>query len=368
MNTTTTLASSITLTLATVGGADVLNVPADFASIQAAIDAASAGDTVLVDDGTYNEAIDLLGKAITVESVNGPESTIIDGTGITTSLVRCVSDEGPDTVIRGIKLYRGVVGSDDLGAAIIAGGGMFINAASPTLEDMVFERCGSGFGGGLYAFRCGSTVTDSIFMRCSATANGGGAQVFYNDADTDLGVIFENCTFTENTAVTYGGGVYAIQGNHTFSNCTFTANGRVWFKPFARRTDYGGGFGWFAGNDATLTVVGCSVLDNTGKINGGGIWVRPGYDTIEIQDSVICDNDLPNIAGRYIDLGGNDVCDCLGDLNGDGIVNGADIANIIAFWGPCQTVDCAADINYDGVINGADLAQVLGAWGVCPSP
>ncbi|MBX3354632.1 MAG: dockerin type I repeat-containing protein [Phycisphaeraceae bacterium] len=50
-----------------------------------------------------------------------------------------------------------------------------------------------------------------------------------------------------------------------------------------------------------------------------------------------------------------------GDVNCDGLVNGADIAIVLGSWGPC--VDCAADLNGDGVVNGADIAIVLGNWG-----
>jgi probable HAF family extracellular repeat protein len=49
-----------------------------------------------------------------------------------------------------------------------------------------------------------------------------------------------------------------------------------------------------------------------------------------------------------------------GDLDGDGIVGSADLAELLAQWGPC--VDCAADITGDGVVGPADLAQLLAAW------
>lgn len=57
--------------------ADTINVPGDSSTIQGGINGASDGDTVLVDDGTYVENIDFLGKAILVVSNNGPQSTII---------------------------------------------------------------------------------------------------------------------------------------------------------------------------------------------------------------------------------------------------------------------------------------------------
>lgn len=48
------------------------------------------------------------------------------------------------------------------------------------------------------------------------------------------------------------------------------------------------------------------------------------------------------------------------DLNGDGFVNGADLAELLANWGPCP--GCAADLNGDGDVNGADLADLLANW------
>ena len=55
--------------------------------------------------------------------------------------------------------------------------------------------------------------------------------------------------------------------------------------------------------------------------------------------------------------------ECPQDLDGDGIVGPADLAQLLGSWGPCE--GCPADFNGDGAVNAADLAQVLGAWGLC---
>lgn len=47
------------------------------------------------------------------------------------------------------------------------------------------------------------------------------------------------------------------------------------------------------------------------------------------------------------------------DLNGDGIVNGADLAALLANWGSPG----ATDLNGDGATDGADLAALLANWG-----
>jgi hypothetical protein len=51
---------------------------------------------------------------------------------------------------------------------------------------------------------------------------------------------------------------------------------------------------------------------------------------------------------------------CVGDLNGDGQINGADLGLLLIGW---QTA--AADINGDGTTNGADLGLLLAGWGPC---
>jgi len=54
---------------------------------------------------------------------------------------------------------------------------------------------------------------------------------------------------------------------------------------------------------------------------------------------------------------------CPGDTNGDGTIDGADLAAVLGAW---STTNQAADLNGDGVVNGADLAMLLGNWGPCP--
>ena len=52
---------------------------------------------------------------------------------------------------------------------------------------------------------------------------------------------------------------------------------------------------------------------------------------------------------------------CDADLDGSGMVNGADLTEVLVKWGPCA--GCSADLNRDGIVNGADLAALLILWG-----
>jgi Right handed beta helix region len=53
------------------------------------------------------------------------------------------------------------------------------------------------------------------------------------------------------------------------------------------------------------------------------------------------------------------------DLNGDGVVNGLDLAVLLAAWGRCPAppAACPADLDASGGVNGLDLAMLLASWG-----
>ena len=106
----------------------------------------------------------------------------------------------------------------------------------------------------------------------------------------------------------------------------------------------------------------------------------------DIEDSTFCGNmpggpgtDENQVEGPFNDGGGNcftAVCGygdgdelpecgsaCPADIDGNGVVNGADLSLVLGAWG---TSDAAADVDGSGTVDGADLALVLGAWGACP--
>lgn len=54
---------------------------------------------------------------------------------------------------------------------------------------------------------------------------------------------------------------------------------------------------------------------------------------------------------------------CPEDLTGDGVVNVADMLQLLGAWGACT--GCSEDLNGDGTVDVADLLQLLSAWGDC---
>jgi len=56
---------------------------------------------------------------------------------------------------------------------------------------------------------------------------------------------------------------------------------------------------------------------------------------------------------------------CTGDLNGDGVVDGADLGILLLNWGQTDGGPAAGDLNGDCVIDGADIGALLNQWGPC---
>ncbi len=87
--------------------ASVLHVPADFARIETALNAAGAGDTVLVSPGTYVENIIWPATAaLKLLSAAGPSQTILDGDGVD-QVVGIYTPVDTTTQLRGFTIRNG---------------------------------------------------------------------------------------------------------------------------------------------------------------------------------------------------------------------------------------------------------------------
>ena len=169
--------------MASALSAQQLLVPSQYASIQAAIDAAADGDTVLVAEGTYLENINFLGKPITVASMfalDGDTShiskTIIDGSQPDdpekASVVTMNSGEDTTSVLCGFTITGGAGTSINFTAwDLLAGGGVLIMESGGKIINNYIENnvLSNGslprYGGGLALVQYGnyhSIVRDNV--------------------------------------------------------------------------------------------------------------------------------------------------------------------------------------------------------------
>jgi hypothetical protein len=115
----------------------IIHVPAEQPTIQQAINAASNSYLILVSPGTYFEHLDYHGKAISIQSTNGPEQTIIDGSS-TGTVATFRTQESSQSVLTGFTIQHG---NADFGA------GIMLQGASPTITQNIFRNNAQQSGG-----------------------------------------------------------------------------------------------------------------------------------------------------------------------------------------------------------------------------
>jgi parallel beta-helix repeat protein len=123
------------LVTASIGLATTIHVPADQPTIQAGIDAAVNGDSVLVSPGTYHETVDFLGKRIVVRGENGPLSTIISGAldTLTRQTVSFISGEDSSSIIEQFTIRGGTRSR----SREVSPSGILCDDSSPTIRDNI---------------------------------------------------------------------------------------------------------------------------------------------------------------------------------------------------------------------------------------
>ena len=201
--------------------AATINVPADQPTVQAAINAAVTGDTVLVAPGTYKENINFMGKAITVTSSGGAKVTIIDG-GLAASVVTFSSGETSASVLSGFTVTNG--------KASFGGGGIEISSASPTILKNVIKKNQACDGDGIeVSFGSpiirGNQIVGNIQSGCSGGTGGGGIEIGGAASAQVIGNLIAN----NNAGDGIGGGGISLfaAGTPTITNNIFMGNTNV---------------------------------------------------------------------------------------------------------------------------------------------
>lgn len=204
---------------ALVHAQQVLVVPRDHATVQAAIDAATGGDRIRVEPGTYVENIDFRGKLLVVESVAGPEVTILDGSSRSDSVVIANHGEPVGTTLRGFRITGGdghpapsSYGFDYYGGGVLVGGtGSFLRVEDCRIEDNALLT--GTFGGGVCASgnSCRAELFGCTIVNNRAWASGGATLT----DGTGTSMRIERCTVVGNRATAWR---FGHQGGISMAN------------------------------------------------------------------------------------------------------------------------------------------------------
>ena len=164
--------STLVILVAGAAHAATLHVPADYATIKDAAEAARDGDTVLVADGVYGgpgwRHLGTNGRDVIIRSANGPANCIIDNGGEAHAF-HFRNGEGPGAVVRGFTIRN---------SHYPAGGGILCDGTSPTVMDNIVINTTADDGGGIGCINgSAARLINNIVIGCSASSTGGGIAV-----------------------------------------------------------------------------------------------------------------------------------------------------------------------------------------------
>ena len=259
-----------------------------FATIAAAITAATSGDIIDITgggDNTHTEEGITVDKSLTFIG-QGQNTTIVQGhamQGSATDRVFNVNN-GITVTFEDFTIRHGNHSSQ-------GGGGIFLtcNGSSIiTFTRMTFSNNNALDGGGMILSGNAGTVslTECIFSDNSSTGDGGALRNTGADNFT-----LTRCSFTGNTATDNGGAIQIIENGSTsrFINCTIANN-----------TSLGHGGGIEADNSTLIELINCTITGNqvTGSSNGGGISWQGG--NLNLINTLVAGNSVNTGLGPNI--------------------------------------------------------------------
>ena len=261
--------------------ATIINIPADQPTIQAGINVAVDGDTILVQPDTYVENIDYIGKNITVASLflttqdtTYISQTIIDGNQ-NGPVVTFTSGEDSTAVLTGFTIQNGF---GYAGWSNFGGGGIFLHNTNPKLINLIISNNNAiGNGGGIYGPESSPSLVNVTLINNYA-CNGGG--IFLNNSDSTL----ENITITSNSALNHGGGIDFYTCSPSMQNVIIADNS----------ADLGGGIHCWQSDPNLINVI---IEDNSADL-GGGIYFEL-YCLPNLVNVIIADNSATSGGGIY---------------------------------------------------------------------
>ncbi len=278
-----------TLTFAKSAGTIIVN-PGD--SIQAAIDSATPGDTILINAGTYTESL-TLNKAV---SLTGVSSATVIIHAIANQRVLTVSGAAINNsvVISGFIVASGYVtgGITWNSCPVACGGGVLITGtAQPIIQNLIITgNSASAMGGGLYAD--GPLALKSVVLVNNKVYHDGGGAYINGEANV------ANSQFQGNSCI---GSIYCVGGGLMAGNTLIINNSQFISNTVVAGTYGGLGAGVYAGRAVTVTD---SVFEGnqcTGSFcTGGGLYA---FTTLTANDTVFKNNSATEGGGGAYAVG-----------------------------------------------------------------
>lgn len=250
----------------------IIDIPADYATIQAGINASVNTDTVLVQPGTYVENIDYNGKLITLGSLflttqdtSYISSTIIDGNANGT-VVTFNNGEGSTAVLTGFTLRNG--NRTEIGS--IYGGGIYCVLASPTLSNLIITENTAYHGAGMCCDESDPIIRDVVIKNNTSTYTGGGIRCYQSSP------VIENVLIADNTAGNDGGGLYLLAYSEPMLQKVAIIDNHA---------NSGGAL--FANDNSYSTLHEVTVAGNTTNSGGGGIFYCINNSWPTLKNSIL---------------------------------------------------------------------------------
>ncbi|MEE2681502.1 MAG: hypothetical protein VX641_03930 [Planctomycetota bacterium] len=381
------LAGSACLTVS--AHADIIDVPGDHPTIEAAVEAALEGDEIRVGPGVWYENL-FISKQITITG-SGQGVTIIDGSQPQ------LYDFGSCLVVTGFNsqtnepfrlqslTLRGGSGAAIYG--VIRGGGIYSEFAAVELNAVTITHCSverqskydsMGWGGAICNYGGEYVINDSLLSDNRSFSHGGAIYSYGSIRLTDTLV-------TSNTADLTGGGVYtnlsgsdasflrtSICGNQSrFGGGVALADSGTLRFDACRLTGNLAEDGAALHMDETASVIAESSFVRNATLSDDGSVIRiidqpgaPGVLSVEVYGSLFCGANQGDWQEFIVETEPNeflDICAPPGDLDHDGMVTGSDLSILLSRWGD-SGMEAGADLDCDGVVSGPDLSVLLANW------